>query len=163
VNFRIGIGVDAHRCVKGRPLILGGVKIPAEFGLEAHSDGDVVAHALLDALFGAAALGDKGSHFPPSDPQYKDIRSLLLLVRCANLLAQAGWSIVNVDVSVVCEEPKLRPFLAAMRQEISAALGIKAEQISVKGTTSEGLGFTGRKEGIAAMAVALINRTTDNA
>lgn len=156
--YRVGIGVDAHRICKGRPLYLGGVRIPAEFGLEAHSDGDVIAHALLDALFGAAALGDKGAHFPPSDPQYKDIRSITLLTRAAETLAAAGFAIINVDASVMCETPQLSPHVEAMRQTLAAALGIPRDRISIKGTTLEHLGFTGRGEGIAAVAVALLDK-----
>jgi 2-C-methyl-D-erythritol 2,4-cyclodiphosphate synthase len=156
MNFRIGIGVDAHRFVSGRPLVLGGVEIPHTHGLEAHSDGDVIAHALLDALFGAAALGDKGTHFPPSDPQYKNIRSTKLLARACETLAQHGWHIVNADVSLLCEKPSLAPHVPAMKRALAEVLRINSEQISVKGSTLEGLGFTGREEGAAAVAVVLI-------
>jgi 2-C-methyl-D-erythritol 2,4-cyclodiphosphate synthase len=157
MNLRVGLGVDTHRRIEGKPLVLGGVEIPAPFGLEAHSDGDVLAHAVLDALLGAAGLGDKGLHFPSSDPQYKNIRSMGLVARTAELLRAQGCTPVNVDVSVVCEEPKLVPYLTEMKQELSAALAIPPSRISIKGTTSERLGFTGRNEGIAAMAVALVD------
>jgi 2-C-methyl-D-erythritol 2,4-cyclodiphosphate synthase len=156
MSFRIGTGVDAHRFVSGRPLVLGGVEIPHTHGLEAHSDGDVITHALLDAMFGAAALGDKGTHFPPSDPQYKNIRSTTLLTRARETLAQRGWQIVNADVSVLCERPNIAPHVPAMKRALAEALQISSEQISVKGSTLEGLGFTGREEGAAAVAVVLI-------
>jgi 2-C-methyl-D-erythritol 2,4-cyclodiphosphate synthase len=156
MNLRVGIGTDAHRRVEGRPLVLGGVVIPAPFGLEAHSDGDVLSHAILDAMFGAASLGDKGSHFPPSDQQYKDIRSTELLKRAAHLLESEGYKLVNVDASVICEEPRLSPFIPQMKLELAAALGIRESRISIKGTTTERMGFTGRNEGIAAMAVVLV-------
>lgn len=156
--IRVGIGIDAHRIVGGRPLFLGGILFPAAFGLDAHSDGDVLAHAILDALFGAAALGDKGTHFPPADPQYKDIRSTELLRRAAALLAGAGYAIGNIDVSVMCEAPRLTPHVDTMRRALAAALNIPHDRISIKGTTLEHLGFTGRGEGIAAVAVALLER-----
>jgi 2-C-methyl-D-erythritol 2,4-cyclodiphosphate synthase len=156
MGLRIGVGIDAHRRAAGRILVLGGVEIPAPFGLEAHSDGDVIAHAILDALFGAAALGDKGRFFPPSDPVYKDISSLVLLQECRKTLADYGWGIENIDVSVMCEEPKLAPHVPLMTKRIGAALALDERQVSVKGTTLERLGFTGRNEGIAALAVALL-------
>lgn len=156
MQLRIGIGVDAHRRINGRPLVLGGVHIPAPFGLEAHSDGDVIAHAIIDALFGAAALGDKGTHYPPTDPRYKDISSLKLLADCAKILYNRGYRLVNLDVSVMCEEPKLAPHVPAMQRELALACYTEEKYISIKGTTLEQLGFTGRNEGIAALAVALI-------
>ena len=156
MKLRIGIGVDAHRRVEGRPLVLGGVTIPAGFGLEAHSDGDVIAHAILEALLGAANLGDKGRWFPPSDPQYKDIRSTVLLEKVTAKLIEEKYSITNIDVSVMCEEPRLAPHVEAMKRVLAAALQTSPEQISIKGTTLEQMGFTGRKEGIAAIAVALL-------
>jgi len=162
MNLRVGIGTDAHRRVSGRRLILGGVEIASDFGLDAHSDGDVLAHAILDAMFGAMGLGDKGTHFPPSDSQYKDIRSTELLKRATETLRQARARLINVDVSVVCEEPKLTPFISRMKGELAACLGISESRISIKGTTTERLGFTGRKEGIAAMAVALVECDEDN-
>jgi 2-C-methyl-D-erythritol 2,4-cyclodiphosphate synthase len=158
MSLRIGIGVDAHRRVAGRPLVLGGVILPAEFGLEAHSDGDVLSHAILDALLGASGVGDKGQLFPPSDPQYKDIRSTLLLERAMSRLREQHYSLINVDVSVLCKEPKIAPHISDMKRELSQALGISPDCISVKGTTTERLGFTGRGEGIAAMAVVLLER-----
>ncbi|HEY3294160.1 MAG TPA: 2-C-methyl-D-erythritol 2,4-cyclodiphosphate synthase [bacterium] len=161
MSLRVGIGTDAHRRVDGRKLILGGVEIEADFGLEAHSDGDVLCHAILDAMLGAAALGDKGTFFPPSDPQFKDIRSTELLVRASQTLQKHRCALVNVDVSVVCEEPKLLPYIPRMKQELAAALGIRESRISIKGTTTERLGFTGRNEGIAAMAVALVDCAED--
>jgi 2-C-methyl-D-erythritol 2,4-cyclodiphosphate synthase len=156
MNLRVGIGTDAHRRALGRPLILGGVEIPADFGLEAHSDGDVLAHAILDAMLGAASLGDKGLHFPPTDPQYKNIRSTELLASATQRLSEHGFKVVNVDASVVCEEPKLSPHIPHMRRELASALNVRESRISIKGTTTEGMGFTGRNEGIAAMAVVLV-------
>jgi len=161
MSLRVGIGTDAHRRVTGRELILGGVRIPADFGLEAHSDGDVLCHAILDAMLGAAGLGDKGTYFPPTDPQYKDIRSTELLVRASQTLHENRCSLVNVDVSVICEEPRLLPHVPKMKKELSAALGIRENRISIKGTTTERLGFTGRNEGIAAMAVVLVDCAED--
>lgn len=154
--WRSGIGFDAHRCLKGRPLVLGGVEIPSEFGLDAHSDGDVLAHAVLDALLGAANLGDKGRLFPPSDPQYLNIRSMILLERAATLLKDKHYRIGNVDATVVCERPRLFDYIPQMRQEIAAALRAPTSQVSVKATTSEGLGFAGRGEGIAALAIVTL-------
>ncbi|RPH94431.1 2-C-methyl-D-erythritol 2,4-cyclodiphosphate synthase [candidate division KSB1 bacterium] len=156
--MRIGIGIDAHRFIAGKPLVLGGVEIPFELGLEAHSDGDVICHAILDALLGAAALGDKGTHFPPTDPQYKNIRSTLLLERTAKLLRERGFAIVNIDCSVVCEEPKLSSHIPEMKHTLGTALGVAEDRIAVKGTTTERMGFTGRKEGITAMAVTLLEQ-----
>ncbi|MBI5060452.1 2-C-methyl-D-erythritol 2,4-cyclodiphosphate synthase [candidate division KSB1 bacterium] len=154
--MRIGIGVDAHRRVSGRKLVLGGVELPAEFGLAAHSDGDVIAHAILDALFGAAALGDKGRFFPPTDPAYHNISSLVLLQECRKTLADYDFEIENIDVSVMCEEPQLAPYVPEMVRQLGLALALDERRISVKGTTLERMGFTGRNEGIAALAVALV-------
>jgi len=159
VSGRVGIGVDAHRRVTGRKLYLGGVEIPSEFGLEAHSDGDVIVHALIDALLGAAALGDIGKHFPPADESYRDIRSTELLSRTMVLLADAGYRVNNVDVTVMCQEPKLQPHVEEMRTKLSSILRIDPGSVSVKGTTLEGMGFTGRREGIAATAVVLIEES----
>ncbi|MCB9366622.1 MAG: 2-C-methyl-D-erythritol 2,4-cyclodiphosphate synthase [Calditrichaeota bacterium] len=158
VPFRIGIGVDAHRFVEGRPLVLGGVTIPFPFGLEAHSDGDVLSHAILDALLGAANAGDKGKLFPPSDPAYKGARSTDLLHKAAIEVIKMGYAIGNVDVSVVCEAPRISTYHIQMCEEIAAATGIEVHQVSIKGTTFEGLGFTGRKEGITAIATVLLMR-----
>ena len=155
---RVGVGYDAHRLVAGRRLVLGGVAIPHERGLLGHSDADVAIHATIDALLGAAALGDIGQHFPPSDPAYKDADSRRLLALVRELLERHGWRPVNVDCTIVAEAPKLAPFTAAMRAALGETLGIPAERVGVKATTNEGLGFVGREEGIAAIAVALIER-----
>lgn len=154
--MRIGCGYDVHRLIEGRRLILGGVEIPYERGLLGHSDADVLLHAISDALLGAAALGDIGKHFPDSDPAYEGADSLELLRRIAGLLTEKGYEIVNVDATVLLERPKLRPYIDRMRERISAALRIPVSGVSVKASTEEGLGFTGREEGIAAQAVALI-------
>jgi 2-C-methyl-D-erythritol 2,4-cyclodiphosphate synthase len=154
--MRTGIGFDAHPLVEGRPLILGGVEVPFERGLAGHSDGDVLTHAIMDALLGAANLGDKGTHFPSSDPQYRNISSLLLLERVGGLLARRGWRVVNIDATMIAERPALAPFIPEMAGRIAGALSIQASQVSIKATTSDGLGFTGRGEGMAAYAVALL-------
>ncbi|MDP9374229.1 MAG: 2-C-methyl-D-erythritol 2,4-cyclodiphosphate synthase [Chloroflexota bacterium] len=160
-GVRVGIGYDVHRLVAGRPLVLGGVTIPAPLGLEGHSDADVAIHAIMDALLGAAALGDIGQHFPPSDPAYKDIDSRRLLALVRDLLDRHGWRPVNVDCTIVAERPKIAPHVEAMRAALGAALGIAPERIGVKATTNEGIGFIGRGEGIAALAVALIERAEE--
>ncbi|NUO18334.1 2-C-methyl-D-erythritol 2,4-cyclodiphosphate synthase [bacterium] len=154
--YRIGVGIDAHKFASGRPLVLGGVVIPFHLGLEAHSDGDVLTHAILDALLGAAAIGDKGRLFPPTDPQYKDVRSIELLHVAMKAVMESGYCIGNVDVSVMCEEPKIGPYREEMRDEVATALGIESAYVSIKGTTLEQMGFTGRKEGIAALATVLL-------
>lgn len=156
---RVGIGYDVHRLVAGRPLVLGGVTIPAERGLEGHSDADVAIHAIMDALLGAAALGDIGQLFPPSDPAFKDIDSRRLLSRVRGVLDRAGWRVVNVDCTIVAERPKLAPYMGAMRAALATALGVEGERIGLKATTNEGIGFIGREEGIAALAVALLARS----
>jgi 2-C-methyl-D-erythritol 2,4-cyclodiphosphate synthase len=156
--FRVGIGYDVHRLVTGRPLILGGVPIPFPQGLLGHSDADVLLHAITDALLGAAALGDIGAYFPPTDAAWKDADSRELLRVAVGRLRTAGWSPINIDATVVCEAPKLLPHVAAIRASIAETIGIALECVSVKGKTSEGLGFTGRGEGIAAHVVALIQR-----
>lgn len=158
VPFRVGIGVDAHRFVSGRPLVLGGVTIPFPMGLEAHSDGDVLTHAIMDALLGAAGIGDKGKLFPPSDPQFKDACSIDLLHVAMKAVMESGFDIGNVDVSVMCEEPRIGPYREEMRDAVATALGIEMDSVSIKGTTLERMGFTGRKEGIAALATVLIIR-----
>ena len=155
-NMRIGTGYDAHPLVTGRRLVLGGVEIPFGKGLDGWSDADVLTHAIIDALLGAAALGDIGSHFPPGDLEYKGISSLALLKKVRDRLAENGWLIDNVDATVVAERPKLRDFIDRMRQQLSQTLGIQISQVSVKASTSNQLGFAGRGEGIAAHAVALI-------
>jgi 2-C-methyl-D-erythritol 2,4-cyclodiphosphate synthase len=154
--FRVGIGFDAHALVPDRRLVLGGVAIPHHLGLAGHSDGDALVHAIMDALLGAAGLGDKGAHFPSSDPQYRDISSLVLLRRVGELVLQGGWRVSNLDATMLAQKPKLEPFIAAMKEHISATLAIPAGQVSIKATTTDYLGFTGREEGIAACAVALL-------
>ncbi|MDY6918423.1 MAG: 2-C-methyl-D-erythritol 2,4-cyclodiphosphate synthase [Chloroflexota bacterium] len=156
--MRIGIGYDVHPLVQGRPLVLGGVHVPYGLGLKGHSDADVLVHAVIDALLGAACLGDIGTHFPDSDSQYEGISSVLLLERVRDMLQSQGFRVRNVDATVIAEQPKLAAFTEEMRANIGDALGIGKEQVSVKATTSSGLGFTGRGEGIAAQAVTLIER-----
>jgi len=153
---RVGQGFDIHRLVEGRKLILGGVEIPHPLGLEGHSDADVLAHALGDALLGAAGLGDLGRHFPDSDPRWQGADSLDLLVRIKDLLAGRGFKLVNADLTLLAETPKIGPFVERMRSNLANSLGIDPSLISVKATTSEGLGLVGRREGLAALAVALI-------
>ena len=154
--MRIGIGYDIHSLTPGRRLVLGGVEIPFDKGLDGWSDADVLTHAIIDALLGAAALGDIGSHFPPGETQYKDISSLTLLTRVRDKLAENGWQVDNIDATIVAEKPRLREFIDGMRKQLSRALGVELGQVNVKASTSEGLGFVGRGEGIAAHAVALI-------
>ena len=154
--MRIGQGYDVHRLVEGRDLILGGVNIPHTVGLLGHSDADVLVHALMDALLGAAALDDIGRHVPDTDPAYRGISSIVLLRHVGKLLRDNGYRVVNVDSTVLAQAPKLRPHISAMRENIAAALGIDVTQVNVKATTEEGLGFTGEKLGIAAQAIALI-------
>ena len=156
--MRVGHGYDVHRLVAGRRLILGGVDIPWEKGLLGHSDADVLLHALMDAMLGAAALGDIGRHFPDSDERYEGADSLQLLRETARLLAAAGYRLVNADCTILAQRPKLMPYIVSMRENIAAALGTDLEAISVKATTEEGLGFTGDGSGIAAHAVVLIER-----
>ena len=150
---RSGIGFDSHPLAEGRKLVLGGVTIPHDKGLSGHSDGDVLVHAIMDALLGAANLGDKGLHFPSSDPQYKDISSLILLERVGVLVAQAGWRLSNVDATILAQNPKLSAFNAEMRENVAGSLSVSPDRVSVKVTTTDYLGFVGREEGIAAMAV----------
>ena len=154
--MRIGHGYDVHRLTAGRPLILGGVDIPFEKGLLGHSDADVLAHAVADALLGAAALGDIGLHFPDTDPRYAGADSLMLLRETVQLVREKGYVIGNIDATVLAQRPKLRPFIEAMRENLAAACGISSDRVSVKATTEEGLGFTGAGEGIAAHAVCLL-------
>ncbi len=154
--MRIGQGYDAHRLVPGRRLVLGGVTIPHERGLLAHSDGDALIHAVCDALLGAAGLGDIGRHFPDSDAEWAGIDSRVLLRRTRELVAQNGFEISNVDATVVAEKPRLAPYFAAMRDTLAADLGLDTGRVNIKGTTTEGMGYTGREEGIAAIAVALL-------
>ncbi len=154
--MRIGNGYDVHRLVKGRKLILGGVTIPFEKGLLGHSDADVLLHAVCDALLGAAGLGDIGLHFPDTDIQYKNISSMKLLHKTCSMIAGKGFAVVNLDTVILAEAPKISPYREEMRKNIAKATGIKPENINIKATTGEGLGFTGRGEGIGAMCVALI-------
>lgn len=162
LRARVGYGYDVHRLVPGRRLVLGGVELahPAGLGLLGHSDADVLTHAIMDALLGAAGLGDIGAHFPPSDPAYRDADSVALLKQVARLLRAAGWCVVNVDATVVTEAPRLVPHIAAMRERLGAALGIAPARVSVKATTAEGLGPIGAGEGIEARAVALLDRVS---
>ena len=156
--FRVGLGYDVHQLTGGRDLIMGGVNIPHEKGLLGHSDADVLVHAVMDALCGAAKLGDIGKLFPDTDPQYKDISSILLLKHVKGELDKKGWSVVNIDSIIVAQRPKMRPFIDEMEKNIAAALGIDADCVNVKATTEEKLGFSGREEGIAAKAVCLIEK-----
>ena len=156
--FRIGHGYDVHRLVPGRKLILGGVEVPFDRGLLGHSDADVLTHAVMDALLGAAGLGDIGKLFPDSDPAYAGISSLLLLDRVAQRLREAGWQVGNVDATVLAQQPKLAPHIPKMRQNLARHLGILQEQVNVKATTEEGLGFTGAGQGLAAHAVCLLEQ-----
>jgi len=158
MQIRIGQGFDVHAFGEGDAVIVGGVTIPHKYGVLAHSDGDVALHALCDAILGALALGDIGVHFPPSDPQWKGADSRVLLRRCHALISERGWQVGNVDVTVICEQPKIGPHTLAMREVMAADLHVGIDQISVKATTSERLGFTGRGEGIAAQAVCLLLR-----
>lgn len=160
--MRVGIGYDAHRLTRGRALVLGGVKIPFEKGLQGWSDADVLLHAIMDALLGAAALGDIGVHFPPNDPAYKDISSLTLLSRVDAMLKAQGWRIGNIDATIIAERPLLKPFISRIKQNIGQTLSIEENRIGIKATTSEGMGFTGRGEGIAACAVASIGKLDEN-
>jgi 2-C-methyl-D-erythritol 2,4-cyclodiphosphate synthase len=157
-NFRIGHGYDIHRLVPGRKLILGGVEIPYEFGLDGHSDADVVCHAVMDALLGAAALGDIGQHFPDTDPAYKDADSIKLLAHVRALLSEKRYSIGNIDITIIAEKPKVMPYSKTMITNITGALQIPDSLVSIKATTNEMMGALGRGEGIAAVAVALIHQ-----
>lgn len=154
--MRIGMGYDVHRLVEGRPLVMGGVTIPYELGLLGHSDADVLLHAVADALLGAAALGDIGKHFPDTDPAYKGISSMILLEKVGKLLEENLFYIENIDATIIAQAPKMRPYIDRMRGNIAKALGIGADQVNVKATTEEGLGFTGEGKGISAQAVCLL-------
>ena len=160
-NIRVGIGYDVHPLKPGRKLVLGGVNIPFDKGLDGWSDADVLVHAVIDALLGAAALGDIGSNFPPGNPKYKDISSLVLLKEVKEKLAAGGWGVVNIDATVVAEQPRLRDFINGMRQELSRTLDIPVDRVNVKASTGNGLGVIGQGEGIAAYAVALLEGGTD--
>ena len=156
--MRIGMGYDVHRLSAGRKLIMGGVDIPYEKGLLGHSDADVLVHAIMDALLGAAALGDIGSHFPDTDPAYEGISSIRLLEHVGKLLSDHGYKISNIDATIIAQKPKMRPHIDQMRDNISNALKIRPDQVGVKATTEEGLGFTGSGEGISAHAVCLLEQ-----
>lgn len=156
--IRVGYGYDVHRLAEDRKCIIGGVEIPFEKGLLGHSDADVLLHAITDALLGAAALGDIGSHFPDTDDRWKGADSWLLLQEAGRLVRQAGWQVENIDSTVVAQRPRLAPYIPQMRERIAAALELAPAQVSVKGKTEEGLGFTGAGEGIAAHAVCLITK-----
>ena len=154
--MRIGMGYDVHRLTEGRDLILGGVKIPYEKGLLGHSDADVLLHAIMDAMLGAAALGDIGKHFPDTDPAYKGISSIRLLEHVGELLKKEGYAVGNIDATIIAQKPKMAPHIPAMRENVARALGIEESQINIKATTEEGLGFTGTGEGISSQAVCLL-------
>ena len=157
-DFRIGIGVDAHALSEGVPLVLGGVEFPGERGLAGHSDGDVLAHALIDALLGAAALGDIGEMFPSADPRWLDASSIRLLQRAYEVVRGVGLEPVNADCVLIGEEPKIGPMRQPMQARLAGAMGVQPDQVSVRATTTDGLGFTGREEGLAAQAVVLVQR-----
>ena len=154
--MRIGMGYDVHKLVEGRDLILGGVNIPYEKGLLGHSDADVIIHAIMDALLGAAALADIGKHFPDTDPKYKGISSVLLLKEVGKLLADNNYRICNIDATIIAQAPKLRPFIDIMNKNVADALEIDISRVNIKATTEEGLGFTGSGEGISAQAICLL-------
>ena len=157
-DLRVGTAFDAHRLVRGRPLVLGGVQIESDLGLAGHSDADIVCHALIDAILGAAGLDDIGTHFPPSDARWKDASSLDLLARAWALVEAEEWSLVNCDAFVVLQEPKLAPHRAEMRANVARALGCRVDRVSIRATTTDGLGFVGRREGASCQAVALLRR-----
>lgn len=156
--WRVGFGYDVHRLVQGRTLVLGGVDIPFEKGLDGYSDADVLSHAIGDALLGAANLGDLGKHFPPGDERFKDISSLILLEKIRALIQEKNWQIANVDATIVAQRPKLAKFIDEMKHKLSQSLKIETDVISIKATTTEGLGFTGIEKGIAAYAVCLLKK-----
>lgn len=161
IDMRIGSGYDVHRLVEGRDLIIGGVKIPFEKGLLGHSDADVLTHAIMDSLLGAAALGDIGKHFPDSDPKYKGASSLVLLERVKELLEENLYLIENIDATIIAQQPKMAPHIEAMRENISKVLGIELNQINIKATTEEGLGFTGEGQGISSNSMCLLTSVAD--
>ena len=159
--MRAGTGFDVHPLAPGRRLVLGGVEIPFDKGLDGWSDADALTHAVMDALLGAAALGDIGVHFPPGEPEYRDISSLVLLEKVRDMLAEHGWRVSNIDATVVAEQPRLRDYIDGMRQKLSQTLNIPTGQVSVKASTANGLGLVGRGEGIAVYAVAMIEGNRD--
>ena len=158
MTVRTGIGIDAHPLVGGRPLVLGGVDVPFEKGLGGHSDGDVLIHAVIDALLGAAGMGDIGDHFPASDPDLEGIASTVLLARTVDLLATRKWRATYVDATIIAERPALKPYLGRMKRAIADALGLREDEVNLKATTTDGLGFIGRGEGISTIAVATTQR-----
>ena len=160
--MRVGLGYDVHRLVKERKLILGGVEIPHTLGLLGHSDADVLVHAVMDALLGAAALGDIGKHFPDTDEAYRGISSMKLLEHVGKLIEKEGYLVENIDATVIAQKPKLRPYIGEMEKNIAKVLKIQENQVNVKATTEEGLGFTGREEGIAAQAVCALSSLYEN-
>ena len=155
--MRVGMGYDVHKLVEGRDLIIGGVKIPHTLGLLGHSDADVLLHAIMDALLGAAGLGDIGKHFPDTDPQYKGISSMKLLSHVAELIRERGYVVENIDATIIAQKPKMRPHIPQMEENIAGALGISTDQVNVKATTEEGLGFTGTEEGISSQAICALS------
>ena len=159
--MRVGMGYDVHKLVEGRDLIIGGVKIPHTLGLLGHSDADVLLHAIMDALLGAAALGDIGKHFPDTDPKYEGISSIKLLEHVAELIAEKGYIVENIDATIIAQKPKMRPHIEQMEKNIAEALKISEDQINVKATTEEGLGFTGSGEGISSQAICLLEKATN--
>lgn len=158
LDLRVGSGLDVHRFIRGRPLVLGGVLIPHEFGLDGHSDADVLVHALMDALLGGAGFGDIGVYFPPSDEKYRGADSVVLLSEVMLTLRKSGWSVINADCTVVTEAPRLRPYIDTMRAVLAPVLGLASDCVNIKAGTNEKLGFIGRAEGIAAMATVLLKR-----
>ena len=154
--MRIGMGYDVHKLVEGRDLIMGGVNIPHTLGLLGHSDADVLLHAIMDAVLGAAGLGDIGKHFPDTDPAYKGISSIKLMEHVAALIAEKGYVVENIDATIIAQKPKMRPHIPQMEENIAKAMGISVEQINVKATTEEGLGFTGTEQGISSQAICLL-------
>ena len=156
--MRVGMGYDVHKLVEGRDLIIGGVRIPHTLGLLGHSDADVLLHAIMDALLGAAGLGDIGKHFPDTDPQYKGISSMKLLSHVAELIRERGYVVENIDATIIAQKPKMRPHIPQMEENIAGALGISTDQVNVKATQEEGLGLTGTEEGICSQAISALTR-----
>lgn len=160
--MRVGMGYDVHKLVEGRALIIGGVTIPHTLGLLGHSDADVLLHAIMDALLGAAGLGDIGKHFPDTDPAYKGISSIKLMEHVAELIAEKGYVVENIDATIIAQKPKMRPYIPQMEENIAKAMNISVDQINVKATTEEGLGFTGTEEGISSQAICCLTTIYEN-
>ena len=158
MDFRVGTGYDAHPFVEGRSLILGGVTVPHQKGLMGHSDADALCHAVSDAILGAAALGDMGRYFPDTDPKWKGADSLVMLKECARMAKAKGWAVGNVDITIICQKPKLAPYLVSMSQMIEQSLEVGTDRVNVKAKTTEGMGFEGREEGLAVQAVVLLQK-----